>query len=162
MVEPMTQRPHISRLSRRELLAITAAAAGGVLVLGPTAGAETLVERPRPVRLPDEPSHNPGFLARASAGGGLVVWTQKPGAELVGYRLNARGRAVWELCDGTRDRAELASRYAATTGRPAAESLSFLARLLELGIVAQSATVVPLGDLIRPPAGGCYHLKLRG
>lgn len=162
MVDPTTQRPRISRLSRRDLIAITAAAAGGVLVSGPTAVAAALVERPRPVRLPDEPSHNPGFLARASAGGGLVVWTQRPDTGLVGYRLNARGRAVWELCDGTRDRAELASRYAAATGRPAAESVSFLARLLELGIVAQGATVVPLGDLVRPPAGGCYHLKLRG
>lgn len=162
MHDSLAHQPGIRRLSRRDFVALTAAAGGAVVaaslpaLAGPPA-------RPREaagsVALPAEPSHNPAYLARPAPRGGLVVWTRRGGGELAGFRLNAAGRHVWELCDGASSEQAIAAAYARRTGRAAREAAPFLAELTRLGVVATSGIVVPAGDFPRPPAGGCYHRR---
>jgi len=155
--------PGIRRLSRRDFVALTAAAAGGAAlvtslpaVAGTPAGPAGTAGR---VVLPAQPSHNPAYLARATPRGGLVLWTRRGAGELAGFRLNAAGRQVWELCDGASSAEAIAAAYARRAHRPAGEATPFLAELLRLGVVAAGAVVVTAGEFPHPPEGGCYHRR---
>jgi hypothetical protein len=154
--------PGIRRLSRRDFVALTAAAGGAALVASLPAVASQPAGPPGAagrVVLPAQPSHNPAYLARGTARGGLVLWTRRGAGELAGFRLNAAGRQVWELCDGASSAEEIAAAYARRAHRPAGEAAPFLAGLLELGVVAAGAVVVTVGEFPHPPEGGCYHRR---
>jgi len=156
-------KPSVRALSRREFVSLTAAAGGAVLAGGAPAGAarragETATTPPRRFTLPPAPSQNPAFMARAE-GDGLLAWSVGAGGALQGYRLNGSGRALWRLCDGTRDVAAIGAEYARSTGRPAEQGAAFVRTLLELGVVVAGATIVP-AEFPTPPPGGCYHRRI--
>jgi len=115
---------------------------------------------PGRIRLPDEPNQNPAFMARSTADGGLVAWTYGSAGELKGYRMNASGRSLWRLCDGSRGLEAIGAEHARRTGRPAAEGAAFVKGLLELGVIVSGGWVVPDPAFPRPPAGGCYHRRI--
>jgi hypothetical protein len=164
MPEDPAARPAISKLSRREFVALTAVAAGGSVLATGWAGARApdraAVGGTEAVPLPEQPNLNPAFLARLLPDGDLLLWTTKSKGELLAFRLNRNGRLLWSLCDGGRRPVEIAREYGRVTGRPPAEGEAFLQRLLACGVVAAAAHIVPKGDFPRPPRGGCYHRKL--
>ncbi len=159
-----TSKPELHTISRREFLTLTSVAAVAAVVetSGP-AGAEAAaapVAPGTPFQLPDVPSQNPAYMATATDDGGLAIWTRRPGSDFVGFRLNANGRIVWRLCDGNRRPAEIAAEFARQTGRPAGEGAAFLEKLMQLGIIASGAHVVPGEGFPRPPEGGAYRLRI--
>jgi hypothetical protein len=158
-------RPSIRCLTRREFLSLTAAVAGGAVLAGEALAVQmrdgTAAETAqRHFKLPEEPNQNPAFMARAAGGGGLLLWRQGPRGKLAGFRLNASGRVLWRLCDGSRNIGAIGAEYARRIGRPAAQGAAFVARLLELGVIVSGATVVPGPEFPTPPAGGCYHRRI--
>lgn len=155
--------PDIWEISRRDFLAVAAAAAGGVLApsaLGGAAADATAPGRRARIKLPDVPSQNPAYLVRESSEQGLIIWTQLPDREFRAYRVNRRGRQVWELCDGVRTPDVIAAEYARVARRPAAEAVAFLDRLKTFGVVVAGAHIVAEGPFPRPPHGGCYHRRV--
>ena len=165
MPEKTDSRPRIRNLTRREFLAISAAAAGGAALGGSAviAGARDGVptgDESRRITLPAEPSQNPAFMARAAGDGGLLLWSPGEGGRFRGFRLNAAGRTLWRLCDGSRAAEAVANEFARRSGRPAGDGAAFLKRLLQLGVVVSGASVVPAPGFPAPPPGGCYHRRI--
>ena len=161
MPETTKTGPSVRALTRREFVALGAAAAGGAALAGELiaapAGAGAAARR---VALPAEPSQNPAFMARAGADGGLLLWRAEPAGKAGGFRLNRAGRAVWRLCDGTRDAAAIGAEYGRRGAGPAAQGAAFVARLLELGVVVAGGSVAAAPGFPTPPPGGCYHRRV--
>ena len=172
MSQQADSTPTLTLLSRRQLLVLLAGATGGAALAGvPRTGLAGQVQARPPAtdperesaetaavqrfRLPDEPSQNPAFMARAVTGGGLLVWS----AGGTGFRLNRAARRIWRLCDGTRSVTDLAAEHARRSGRPAAEGEAFVQRLLELSVVVAGAEVTVPG-FPAPEAGGSYHRRI--
>lgn len=166
MPETTAGRPSIRALTRREFVALGAAAAGAAALTGEALGAPARADREsggaetRRLTLPAEPSQNPAFMARAGADGGLLLWRAEPAGKAGGFRLNRAGRAVWRLCDGTRDAAAIGAEYGRRGAGPAAQGAAFVARLLELGVVVAGGSVAAAPGFPTPPPGGCYHRRV--
>jgi hypothetical protein len=162
-VSPNTNtRPEIAALSRREFLSLATAVTGGA-VLATEAVSAWVTEGEggrRRFRLPDEPNQNPAFMARSTSDEGLLVWTYDSASEFKGYRMNATGRSLWRLCDGSRSLDAIGAEHARRSGRPAPEGAAFVKGLLELGVIVSGGWVVPDPAFPRPPAGGCYHRRI--
>ena len=114
----------------------------------------------RRIRLPDEPNQNPAFMARSAADGGLLVWTYGSAGEFKGFRMNATGRSLWRLCDGSRSLDAIGAEHARRGGRPAPEGKAFVEGLLDLGVIVSGGWVAPNPAFPRPPTGGCYHRRI--
>ena len=155
-------KPEIAVLSRREFLSLATAATGGVVLA--TEGVSAWVAdgegEQRRIRLPDEPSQNPAFMARSTADGGLLVWSYGSAGEFTGYQMNATGRSLWRLCDGSRSLDAIGAEHARRSGHSASEATAFVRGLLELGVIASGGWVTPDPEFPRPPAGGCYHRRV--
>jgi hypothetical protein len=162
-VSPNTNtKPEIAVLSRREFLSLATAATGGA-VLATEAVSAWVADgegEQRRFRLPEEPNQNPAFMARSTADGGLLVWTHDSGGEFRGYRMNATGRSLWRLCDGSRSLDAIGAEHARRHGRPAPEGAEFVNGLLELGVIVSGGWIVPDPAFPRPPDGGCYHCRI--
>ena len=111
-------------------------------------------------RLPDEPNQNPAFMARSTADGGLLVWTYGSGGEFKGFHMNATGRSLWRLCDGSRSLDAIGAEHARRSGRPAPEGEAFVKGLIDLGMIVSGGWVAPNPEFPRPPTGGCYHPRI--
>jgi len=155
-------KPEIAVLSRREFLSLATAATGGVVLATEAVSAWAVDGEGGQgrIRLPDEPNQNPAFMARSTADGGLLVWCWGSTGEFNGYRLNATGRSLWRLCDGSRGLDAIGAQHARRTGRPAAEGAAFVKGLLELGVIVSGGWVMPDPVFPRPPVGGCYHRRI--
>lgn len=155
-------KPEIAALSRREFLTL-ATAATGVAVLATEAVSALVVDgegEQRLIRLPDEPNQNPAYMARSTADGGLLVWTYGSAGEFKGYRMNATGRSLWRLCDGSRTLDAIGAEHTRRSGRPAPEGEAFVKGLLDLGVIVSGGWVAADPAFPRPPAGGCYHRRI--
>ena len=155
-------KPEIAALSRREFLTLATAATGGAVLATETVSAWVVdgEGEQRRIRLPDEPNQNPVYMARSTADGGLLVWTHGSEGEFKGYRMNATGRSLWRLCDGSRSLEAIGAEHARRSGRPAPEGTAFVKGLLELGVIVSGGWVAPDPAFPRPPAGGCYHRRI--
>lgn len=163
MSQRQLDRPQLTPISRRDFLVLTASAsAAATLSVAPLAGDEASVSSSggHKVQLSASPSHNPAFMVRATGDGGLLLWTRQGDGAFLGFRINASGRELWRLCDGTTPPEQIARRWADNAGRPQPEATTFLDELLANGILAAGGHVVTAGDFPRPGDGGYYRMRL--
>ena len=139
--------PGLTRLTRRQLLArLTGAAAVAALgaggVLWRDSSSRTSNGARRRIPMPPHPSHNPAFRVLASPGDELVLWTHKADASFAGYRLNAQGKRLWMLCNGTRTVPEIVAEYGGAGSGRRAEAGEFLQELMKAGLIVCGGYIV--------------------
>ncbi len=136
-------KAHVLKVSRREFVSLLGGAAAlALLSAGSAASGSGMVL----VRLTPNPSHNPGFVFRALQNGERLLWSHQDATRFKAYRLNSNAAQLWRMCNGTRNRKEVAARYQSKTGRPRGEATDCLEKLITFGVVVEGGKVYVTPD----------------